>query len=411
MNQKKILIKVLLITVALSFSVILFAIDPDTGIVRGQLKTSKDSDNSSLETAVFVRNNGGKELNNEINTFNDMLCSKLADKGISVMTWKDIIQKFSESDESDDNIYKYAQSFMVSATTTPTNSSMTTAGEVSKNSEPEHSMTAETKDGGIAKSSALRISQILDAKYMIVASMGKLGHERKVFNGEGTIYKTNNQVDIFTLPLTIIVMDGTTGQSIYGDMYTPSLNINQNQSISILMDNIVDKLLTSGTSVLADNIAKNIEKIKNTSLKNSTSVQFSLDCNVPGATAELDGAAIGSPPGNFTTKPGLHQLRITRQYFEPWEQTVNIYPNQKLTVSLEFTADGQAKFKDLAAFKQSLELEKATTYAEIDIAKQQSQADADSKEKLSSGGEVFLKNSYIRADGFAEQLTRIIHRY
>lgn len=362
-----------------------------------------------LETAIFVRNTGGKDLNSEIDTFNNMLSSRLTDKGFAIMDWNDIVQKFRESDETEDNIYKYTKSFMAVATTTPSNDSATAFTEKTKTTEPQNSMTEKTKSGGVTNSSALRISQMLGARYLIVATMGHVGHERRIFKGEGTLYKTNNEVDIFTMPMTVRVLDGNSGQSIYGDTLVASTQVYQNASVEIIMNNIIDKLIDSGTLLLADNIAQKVDQIRTAVLKSSTPVQFTLDCNINGATAELDGAAIGSPPGIFTAKPGLHQLRITREYFQPWEQTVNIYANQKLTVSMEFTTEGQAKYKDLAAFKQSLELEKAKTYAKIDIEKQQSQADADVKEKVSSGQEVFLKNSYIRSDGFAQQLEYIIH--
>lgn len=382
-----------------------FAVESDTS----KLENAIIVQSAPLETAIFVRNNGGKDLNSEIDTFNDILSSRLTDKGFAVMNWADIVQKFAESNETEDNIYKYTKSFMAVVTTTKSNDSVTAFTEKTKTSEPQNSMTKETKEGGVTKSSALRISQMLDAKYLIVASMGHLGHEKRLFKGEGTMYKTDNMVDIYTLPLTVRVLDGTSGQSIYGDTYIASTRVYQNASIEIVMNNIIDKLIDSGTAVLSENIAKKVDQIRNSALKSSTPVPFSIDCNILGATAELDGAAIGSPPATFSAKPGLHQLRITREYFTPWEQTVNIYANQKLTVSLEFTTEGQAKYKDLAAFKQAQELEKARTYAEIGIAEQQSQADADVKEKVSSGQEVFLKNSYIRSDGFAQQLEYIIH--
>jgi len=239
--------------------------------------------------------------------------------------------------------------------------------------------------------------------------MGHVGHEKRLFKGEGTLYKTNNEADIYTMPMTVRVLDGNSGESIYGDALVASTQVYQNASVEIIMNNIIDKLIDSGTALLADNIAKKVDLIRAAVLKLSNPVQFTIDCNISGATAELDGAAIGSPPAVFSAKPGLHQLRITREYFQPWEQAVNIYANQKLTISLEFTTEGQAKYKDLTAFNQAQELEKAKTYAKIGIEEQQSQADADVKEKVSSGQEVFLKNSYIRSDGFAQQLEYIIH--
>ncbi|MEI6055992.1 MAG: PEGA domain-containing protein [Lentisphaerota bacterium] len=394
-------------SVATLTSLTAFAVESDTGKVGNA--ASVQTQPAQLVTAIFVRNTGGKDLNSEIDTFNNTLSSKLTDKGFAIMDWNDIVQKFTESNETEDNIYKYTRSFMAVATTTQSNDSVTAFTEKTKSSEPQDSMTEKTKAGGITKSSSLRISQMLGAKYLIVATMGHLGHEKRIFKGEDTMYKTNNQVDIYTMPMTVRVLDGDSGQSIYGDTLVASTQIYQNASIEIVMNNIIDKLIDSGTALLADNIAKKINQIRAAALQLSTPVQFSIDCNVKGATAELDGAAIGSPPAAFSAKPGLHQLRITREYFVPWEQTVNIYANQKLTISLEFTTEGQAKYKDLTAFNQAQELEKARTYAEIGIAEQQSQADADVKENVSSGQEVFLKNSYIRSDGFAQQLEYIIH--
>lgn len=382
-----------------------FTVGSDTSTATSDAVTLS----APLVTAIFVRNTGGKELNKEIDTFNSMLSSRLTDKGFAIMDWNDIVQKFRESDQTEDNIYKYTRSFMAVATTTKSNDSVTAFTENSKTSEPQDSMTEKTKEGGITNSSSLRIAQMLGAKYLVVATMGHVGHEKRFFKGEGTMYKTNNEADIYTMPMSVRVLDGDSGQSIYGDTLIASTQIYQNESVEIVMNNIVDKLLDSGTALLADNIEKRIDQIRLAALKVSTPVPFTLECNVVGATAVLDGAAIGSPPGNFSARPGLHQLKITREYFQPWEQTVNIYAGQKLNISLEFTTEGQAKFKDLAAFNQAQELQKTKTYAEIGIAEQQSQADADVKEKVSSGQEAFLKNSYIRSDGFAQQLEQIIH--
>ncbi len=363
-----------------------------------------------LKTAVFVRNSGGRELRDKIDTFNDRLSARLTEKGFSTMDWKDVIQKFRESSETEDQIFKDVKTFMAVSTTTETNQSLTKMA--TKDREPDETvLAAQGRDGGTAQASSLRIAQMIDADYIIVASMGQLGHEKRTFKGEGTIYQTNNTADIYTMPLTIKVLDGNTGQSIYGDTLTASYRVAQNASLEIKQDNIADNLIDIGTAKLADNISSKVERIRNAGLKAATAAEFTIDCNVTGATVELDGAAIGSPPCKFIVRPGLHQLRVSREYFQTWERTVNIFPNQKLSISLELSETGLAKYKDITAFKQAQELEKLEKVARVDIAREQSKADADVKEKVSSGREVFLKNSYIRSDGFAQQLTRVIHGY
>lgn len=379
----------------------LFAAEPETGAANGK---------TPLKTAIFVRNCGGQELRDKIDTFNDRLSARLSEKGFSTMDWKDVIQKFKESSETEDQIFKNVKTFMAVSTTTATNQSLT--GVATADRKPDETvLIAQGRDGGVAQASSLRIAQMIDANYIIVASMGQLGHEKRTFKGEGTIYQTNNTADIYTLPLTIRVLDGSTGQSLYGDTLTASYRVAQNASLEIKQDNIADNLIDIGTAKLAENISGKVERIRNAAVKGGATAEFGIECNVTGATVELDGAAIGSPPGRFIVKPGLHQLRVSREYFQTWERTVNIFPNQNLNVSLELSESGLAKYKDITAFKQAQELEKLTRVAKVDIAREQSKADADVKEKVSSGREVFLKNSYIRSDGFAQQLTRVIHGY
>jgi hypothetical protein len=378
-----------------------FAAEPKADAAEGK---------APLKTAIFVRNYGGKELRDKIDAFSDRLSARLTEKGFATMDWKDVIQKFRESSETEDQIFKDVKTFMAVTTTTATNQSLTKMATADKTPD-ETVLMAQGRDGGVAQASSLRIAQMIDADYIIVASMGQLGHEKRTFKGEGTIYQTNNTADIYTLPLTIKVLDGNSGQSIYGDTLTASFRVAQNASLEIKQDNVADNLIDSGTAKLADNISGKIERIRSAAARAASIADFTIECNVNGATVELDGAAIGSPPGRFNVRPGLHQLRVSREYFQTWERTVNIFPNQKLNVSLELSDSGLAKYKDITAFKQAQELEKLEKVAKVDIAREQSKADADVKEKVSSGREVFLKNSYIRSDGFAQQLTRVIHGY
>ena len=86
---------------------------------------------------------------------------------------------------------------------------------------------------------------------------------------------------------------------------------------------------------------------------------------IGGVTVELDGATLGSSPGKFTATPGLHQLRITRQWMKPWQQTVTIQPGAKFNVGLELSDEGLRKFKDLEGFRSNV----AINYAEAAMRK------------------------------------------
>lgn len=81
---------------------------------------------------------------------------------------------------------------------------------------------------------------------------------------------------------------------------------------------------------------------------------------VGGATVELDGAVIGSAPGEFRVTPGLHQLRVTREWMKPYAATVNIVDGTSLKVALEMSDEGLAKWGSSEALRADL----ARRYAE-----------------------------------------------
>jgi len=63
-----------------------------------------------------------------------------------------------------------------------------------------------------------------------------------------------------------------------------------------------------------------------------------------GATVEIDGIAVGTAPCAFMTSPGLHKLRVTREWMQPYEATVSVVSNGAIEVALELSAEGVAKW-------------------------------------------------------------------
>jgi hypothetical protein len=100
-------------------------------------------------------------------------------------------------------------------------------------------------------------------------------------------------------------------------------------------------------------------------------------------TVELDGVALGSAPGDFKALPGLHKIRLTREGFDDWERTINIYDGQTLRVAMQMSADGYAKWKDTTDFLATLDANRKLTDAEV---------------KRVEGVAEFYKNSHYRVD-------------
>ena len=100
-------------------------------------------------------------------------------------------------------------------------------------------------------------------------------------------------------------------------------------------------------------------------------------------TVELDGVAIGSAPGEFKGRPGLHKLSLSREGFDTWSRTVNIYEGQKLSVALQMSQPGYERWKETTSFLSELDNTRKLTDAEVN--------------KINGLAE-FFKNSHYRVD-------------
>jgi len=157
---------------------------------------------------------------------------------------------------------------------------------------------------------------------------------------------------------------------------------------------VITRLLAVAADKIAAGLQGNAKRIRQAELCQAELARFTVNCEVEGTTVELDGAALGTAPGVFLAKPGLHQMRVTRQWFEPWERTVNIHDGQVLNIALEMSPAGIAQYKDLEGFKLARQ-----------IATDQSDADAYVKRTIAEGEAEKRKNSYMKFEGDIDSLS------
>ena len=81
---------------------------------------------------------------------------------------------------------------------------------------------------------------------------------------------------------------------------------------------------------------------------------------VGGATIELDGAVVGSAPGQFAATPGLHQIKVSRAWMKPFTGTVNVQNGSVFEIALEMSDEGIAKWGSMEALRANV----AQGYAE-----------------------------------------------
>ena len=241
--------------------------------------------------------------------------------------------------------------------------------------------------------SALRLAQNLGADFILIPAITSYGTEKKSYNGDGiaTINVTH------TLRVSYKIAEAVTGGEIKGGTVSATKSIRQSGNLQVDNSDAINELLDDAAGQLADLIVQGADSLPAAVAKGKL-VSFKIACsmtdprqqpilvsalgisadnhlvvtNPPVAvqpldvTVELDGIALGSAPGAFQAYPGLHKLRLSREGFDDWERTVNIYDNQTLRVALQMSAAGYARWADTTAFLATLDDRRKLTDAEAE---------------------------------------------
>jgi len=81
---------------------------------------------------------------------------------------------------------------------------------------------------------------------------------------------------------------------------------------------------------------------------------------VGGATVEIDGAVLGSAPGEFRAAPGLHTLVVKREWMKPYAAKVMVRDGANFNIALEMSEEGISKWGGVEALRADV----AKRYAE-----------------------------------------------
>ena len=239
--------------------------------------------------------------------------------------------------------------------------------------------TAEERAGLIAGlftgGSVTRVAQMLGADYILTASIIGASQMNRVAG--------DRAVTIYTLRMATKVLDATTGGSVYGKNWSNKQPVPQGNGDDAMghYDDLIDMWVqdmgaelaaarprwrapVAASAALASfTVRTTLDDIFTplaTTVDATKPVQDELRVVAGGITVEVDGAAVGSSGGTFRARPGLHQLRVSRQWMTPWVGTVNISDGAVFNVALELSAEGFAHYKS----KEALRAEVALAYAE-----------------------------------------------
>ncbi len=314
--------------------------------------------------ALFVQNRAGASMEDHIDTFRDLLGSRLSGAGVDVVRSEDVLARFTESRRAEE-----AQTLRQAV-------------------EALQTWKAEgTVDGPSQEASALRIAQLLDADYLVMASLVSLGTHRV----RSQSYGLEQEAATTTLRLAVRILEGETGAQILGDTISVSDKVVQTAHLRSDSGDQVFTLLDRGANELADRVGTRHSQIAAGRREPAELATVTLNTSAAGAAVEIDGVVIGTAPGTFQIRPGIHEVRVTREGYATWEKTVAFQDGQVLDIPLEFSGVGLAR-------KGELEEQ-----ARIDaIAREQSAAEARARTVVAEGAGKQMSESYIRLEGMPE---------
>ena len=237
-------------------------------------------------------------------------------------------------------------------------------------------------EGVFTGGSTVRVAQMLGCDYIMLVSIV----------GASLTARTagDKPVTVFTLRMSTKVNEAAQGSSVYGSNWTNKLPVPGQYTDGADGMNYYNDLIDQWSTATGQEIAEKMPTWRRAAPADTALVEFSVSSTVDeliqglesgvrapnelldemrrlvgGVTVEIDGATVGSSPGTFKASPGLHQMRITRQWMQPWQQTVNIQQGSNFRVALELSDAGLQRYRTLEGFRASV----AIGYAEAVLRK------------------------------------------
>jgi len=283
------------------------------------------------KVAIIVENRAGAQLNDKIAVFEDLLSSRIAGKGYSIIsrdvtlnalkTYPSVGVAVSSQSAVKANAATASHSHTTatgsahdeltratalrgktedasgtnvgSLELAQTDSSKYTGGQTNVSGEFSHgSASMELARADSAKfditpdttkldralsdnTSALRLAQNLGADFILIPSLTTYGTEKKTYNGNGisTINVTH------TMRVSCKIVEAGAGGALKGDMVTASKTIRQSGDLQVDSSEVVNELLADAAGQLADSLVRTAGSLP-TEVAKDKQVNFSIVCSM-----------------------------------------------------------------------------------------------------------------------------------
>lgn len=389
---------------------ILMTVATFLGLAGLHAQTAANTQNPQRKVLIVVENHASPTLNNKISALEDLVASRVAGRGFSVVS-RDVAVNALKTYRNE-SVSSSSQSAAHTGTTSApehaaAESETDRSGSTSLAATPE---TTQLDQALSDNTSALRLAQNLNVDFILVPAFTSYGTEKKSYHGNGI--QTLNT--IHRLHLNYKLVETGDGGAVRGGTVTATSTTRDTGNLQTDSNDVLNELLNDAANQLAALVVSGAKSLP-VQVTKTGMVSFQISCsmtdprqqpilvpditissdnqviatNHPVAvqpmdvTVELDGVALGSAPGKFQARPGLHKLRLSREGFSDWARTVNIYEGQTLHVAMQMSPAGYARWKDTTRFLSHLDANRKLTDAEV--------------KRIEGIGE-FFKNSHYRVD-------------
>lgn len=324
------------------------------------------------KAALFVQNRAGAAFDSKLDMFADAIAGDLSAAGFAVVRAEDTLDR-SAASPSDaaypETLHRAAELFQ------------TVKAESAVDTTPSEA------------ASALNIARSLDADCLVMASILSVA-ENTV---RSTAYNLPTSSRTRVLRVALRVLDGRDGSQLYGDRVVVTDRVIDTAYQQTDPGDQLDMMLDQASSEIASRVqdATASGTFEPASLAGNAAVaaadEIEVTINAPrAASVEIDGVVIGTAPGTFRMAPGVHRLRVAKEGYAAWENSVKLRDGQTLDIALEYSGVGlDRRGQQMAQDRDD------------DVIREQSEAHA----ALLHGQAVAASNSYTRIDGAPQVLS------
>ncbi|WP_200761684.1 PEGA domain-containing protein [Poriferisphaera corsica] len=309
--------------------------------------------------AIFVKNRAGKNFEDKLGAFESMIVGDITDMGFQTISPEDTafaLQSFAGTED----------------------------GKEIKPTELDQHLKN--------KSSAIRLSQMLNADYLFIASISTYGQNNQ------HLKRADLGIDRFVtnykLRVSYKILDGNDGKSLTAGNVDASKQTQQSDSLQSIDSDVINTLIAEASQSLASKmkikgatltvadvklntdlptivVKPSIQGLRVPDITVDKNGQYQIGTNTLPLQAidvdvELDGAIIGTAPGKLQASPGLHTIKVHHPNFKTWERVINIRPGMTLNVPLVMTDQANVKMKEMSAFLAQLKANQSLSDAQAE---------------------------------------------